>query len=156
MAYLTDVEYINRYGDAETVRLTDEARSGVYDSAKLGAAISDAGDIVDAYLGGRYVVPLAEAPAIIKHITAALAREILHTSRPTDAVTAEADRARRQLEGMSKGTLTLTVPLNSIPAETTGSYSSATSGDGSEPVFTDGKLGPYQSMSGFYGGNWRQ
>ena len=155
MAYLTDAEYLSRYGAAETVRLTDETRSGDYDSEKLGSAISYAGDIVDAYLGGRYIVPLVEAPAIVKHITAALAREILHTSRPTEAVTQEADRARKQLEGMSKGVLTLTVPLSAEPAATTGSSSSATSGDGSEPVFTDNKLAPYQSMSGYLGGNWR-
>ncbi len=155
MAYINAAEYIARYGHAETVRLTDEARSGDYDSAKLGSAIDDATDIVDAYIGKRYVVPLTTPPAIVKHATAALAREILHTSRPTEAVTGEADRARKQLEGISKGLLSLPVPESATQAPSVGSSSSASSGDGSAPVFTDDKLAGYTDFNQYSGGNWR-
>ena len=112
MPYLTQTEYISRYGNAETIRITDETRSGEVDSAKLATAIADASDIIDAYLGSRYLLPLTSVPTLVKHANAALAREILHTSRPLDTVTAEAERVRRQLELIAKGTLTLPLPLN--------------------------------------------
>lgn len=155
MVYLTTAEYLVRYGNAETIRITDETRSNEVDSGKLLAALSDATDIVDAYLGKRYFVPLATPPSIVKHATGALAREILHTSRPTDAVTGEADRARKQLEGIAKGLLSLPLPENATAPGLTGSSISATSGDGSEPVFTDTKLAAFGSLGGYPGGAWR-
>jgi phage gp36-like protein len=155
MSYLTDSEYLARYGHAETTRITDEARSGDYDSAKLGSAISDASDIVDAYIGTRYIVPLESPPSIVRNITGALAREILHTSRPLETVTADADRARRQLENISKGTMTLPAPLAGPAAETTGGRNSSSSGDGLTPVFTDDSLSGYAISTGYPGGAWR-
>lgn len=155
MPYISQAEYLARYGNAETIRITDETKSGEVDSAKLSSAIDDASDIVDAYLGKRYALPLLETPALVKHATKALAREILHTARPLEAVTGEADRVRKQLELIAKGTMILPLPLSGDPLEETGNSGSATSGDGSAPVFTDEALSGFGVHSGTYSANWR-
>jgi phage gp36-like protein len=155
MAYLTDTEYLNRYGNAETIRLTDENRSGAVDTQKLENAIADASDIADSYLGKRYVVPVLSPPALLKHVVAALAREILHTSRPIEAVTNEANRARHQLELISKGTIVLPVPENATPPTETGSFSSASSGDGTAPVFTEAALSGFDINTGYPNSAWK-
>jgi phage gp36-like protein len=86
--YLTAEEYVERYGYAETVRLTDEDKTNTVDGAKLEAAIKDATDLADSYIGTRYTTPLVATPRVVKSIVAALARELLHKSRPTPEVTA--------------------------------------------------------------------
>ena len=105
--YLTGEEYVNRFGVEETVRLTDQDRKGVVDKARLEAALKDATDTVEAYLGVRYDLPLTPVPPLVKGLVAALAREKLHAQRPTVQVTAEADRARTMLRDLSAGRMTL-------------------------------------------------
>jgi len=109
MPYLTQVDYLDRFGEAETIRLTDESKAGVVDEDKLATAISDAEELVDGYLAGRYPIPLASAPGNIKGIVADLARERLHKARPLPAVTEAADRARSLLRDISAGRMVLLV-----------------------------------------------
>lgn len=105
--YLTGDEYVQRFGVEETVRLTDQDRKGVVDKARLTAALKDATDTVEAYLGVRYDLPLTPVPPLVKGLVAALAREKLHAQRPTAQVTAEGDRARSMLRDLSAGRMTL-------------------------------------------------
>ena len=128
--YLTGEEYAARYGTAETVRLTDETRSGIADSTKLEAAIGDASDMADAYIGSRYTVPLLAAPRLVKSIVAALTREALHKTRPTEEVKAAADRARTQLRDIAAGRMTLPIEGGGVVSSAT-DQSAITSRDGS-------------------------
>jgi phage gp36-like protein len=105
--YLTAEEYVARFGEEETVRLTDKDRKQVVDKATLLAALKDATDLVESYLGVRYTLPLSPVPPLVKGLVAALAREKLHSQRPTPQVTAEADRARSMLKDLSAGRMTL-------------------------------------------------
>lgn len=106
-AYLSSDEYVERFGREETIRLTDESRLGNIDEGKLRTAIVDATELTEGYLRNRYDLPLASVPSNIKGIVAALAREFLHRSRPLEAVTASADRARSLLRDISAGRLVL-------------------------------------------------
>lgn len=137
--YLTGEEYALRFGTAEAVRLTDETRSGVADSAKLEAAIGDASDFADGYIATRYTLPLLAAPRVVKSIVAALAREALHKTKPTPEVTAAADRARTQLRDIAAGRMTLPVEGGGTVAATT-DQSAMTSRDGSS-AFRDALSG---------------
>lgn len=105
--YLTQEEYLERYGLAETIRITDEANAGVVDAEKLATAISDATEWTENYLRVRYDLPLASVPSSIKGLIAALAREALHRTRPLQAVTEAADRARQLLRDISIGRVVL-------------------------------------------------
>lgn len=107
--YLSADEYVLRYGKEEAVRLTDEARTGVVDKGKLDAALFDATELTESFLGTRYQLPLASVPPIIQGIVADLARERLHGARPLPQVTANADRARQMLRDLSAGRMVLQI-----------------------------------------------
>ena len=107
--YLTADAYVERYGYNETIRLTDEDKTGQVDKAKIEVALKDATDEADAYIGTRYTTPLLSTPRIVASIVAALTREKLHKTKPTPEVTAAAERARTQLRDIAAGRMTLPV-----------------------------------------------
>lgn len=59
MPYSTQADLLNQLSEQELVELTDDARTGAVDAAKVTAAIKTADATIDAYAGGRYSVPLA-------------------------------------------------------------------------------------------------
>ena len=108
-AYISSDEYVARFGREETIRITDESRLGQIDAPKLQAALNDATEFAEGYLRARYDLPLESPPSLVKAIVAALARELLHKSRPTEAVTKAADRARSLLRDISLGRVVLSL-----------------------------------------------
>jgi phage gp36-like protein len=118
MAYLTQAEYIERFGELETIRVTDESKTGALDVEKLQAAIDGAEEFVDGYLAVRYPLPLASAPELVLEITADLARERLFKTRPLPAVTEAADRARAYLKDLSAGRAVLMIAEEVVVADT--------------------------------------
>lgn len=152
--YLSADEYVLRYGAQETIRLTDETRTNTVDSAKLEQALKDASDFADAYIGTAYDVPLLVAPRIVKAIVGALARELLHKTRPTPEVTAAADRARTQLKDIAAGRMTLPVDSGDPAPTTSGQRDSASTGD-RDDTFKEGVAGYTIGGYGGVAGNWR-
>jgi phage gp36-like protein len=139
--YLTRAEYLTRFGEIETVRLTDEARDGTVDFEKLDAAITGAEEIVEGYLANRYPLPLASTPELVKELVADLARERLHKDRPTPAVTEAANRARLMLRDLSAGRMTLL--LEDIVAESHAPSTPRIALASNGPVFNREKLARY-------------
>lgn len=161
MVYLTTAEYIARFGERETIRLTNEVPGGTtFESDKVDNAIQDAMELVDGYIGPRYATPVASAPRILKGWTAALAREKLYIATGTipDAVKNDADLARKALYDVQKGNMTLPIPEGTDPLVTTGNGSPVSSLDREAPVFAgtgalDGYLPP---IGGSCLPNWRR
>lgn len=152
--YLTGEEYVLRYGEQETVRLTDETRAGVVDGGRLETALRDASDFADGYIGTSYTLPLASVPRVVKSIVAALARELLHKTRPTPEVKDAADRARLQLKDIAAGRMTLPVDVGATAPVSSGSRLARTSGD-SSTAFKDALAG-YSIGAGYAVPRWRQ
>lgn len=142
-AYLTADQYVDIFGQTETIRITDETKAGVIDKAKITAAITSASEFTDAFLGGRYTLPLVDVPPILTGIVADLTRERLHKTRPTAQVTAAADAAREQLKLISKGVMTLNVATGDVAPTANASALPMTSGDGFPSVFTPGVMDGY-------------
>ncbi len=75
------------------------------------SCIRYADELIDAHLRGRYTLPLAEIPTVLRDIAITLVRYRLYTRRPEGAVpdTVKDDHkeARRQLEGLRDNKLTL-------------------------------------------------
>ncbi len=73
--------------------------------------IRNVDELIDAHLRGRYTLPLAEVPTVLRDIAIMLARYRLYTRRAEGAVpdTVKDDNkeARRQLEAIRDGKLTL-------------------------------------------------
>jgi phage gp36-like protein len=152
--YLTADEYVERYGFAETVRITDEDKTGTVDKAKLETALKDVTDEADAYIGTRYTTPLVATPRVVKSIVGALVRERLHKSRPTPEVTAAAERARQQLRDIASGRMTLPVEQGDAAPVIGGNNYATTSGD-SSTTFRDAVAG-FSLAAGTPFANWRQ
>lgn len=156
MAYITQTEYVDRYGEAETIRLTDEDRTRVIDTAKLAEALEDASDFIDGYLAKRYAVPLASAPRLVKGMNAILGRELLHKSLVMPALTEEADRVRQQLKDIARGIMSLPIDPAGVEEATTGSGMSYSSGDGPRPTFSDESFSGFLSPGGSPVACWRR
>jgi phage gp36-like protein len=152
--YLTAEEYVDRYGVTETIRLTDEDRRGVVDGPKLEAAIGDATDTADAYIGTRYTTPLLGVPRIVKSIVASLARENLHKTKPTPEVKDRAELARQQLRDIAAGRMTLPVDQGAEEPVLGGNRIAETSGDAST-TFRDAVAG-FDISGDAYAPNWRR
>ena len=120
-SYLSNADYISKYGEAETKRLTDEAKTGSIDTEKLTEALEDGTVVVESYIGQRYQTPVASPPRLLQTFVGALAREALHKSQKPDAVVEDADRARSQLKDIARGIMTLPIPTGgTAPIETAG------------------------------------
>ena len=102
--YLTVDEYLERFGEPETLDLTADDATGQIDYLKLGGALKDSTEEVDAYLAGRYTLPLAEPyPGVIEGMVADLTRLRLHANAPPEEVRQRAADARTMLKDISKG-----------------------------------------------------
>lgn len=148
MPYLTVDDYVERYGIAETVRVTDESKAGEVNAPKVEKAIADATAEADSYLAVRYVLPIpAPAPEIVVAIVGDLARERLTRARPTELVIANAARARSQLKDLSAGRAS--IPATAAGAAPPGEIPigmAVAAGDGRPRVFNDVALSDFVNI----------
>ncbi|MDR1709658.1 MAG: DUF1320 domain-containing protein [Candidatus Accumulibacter sp.] len=92
----------------------DEAAAAI-DAAVVEEAVRQAEETVDGYLRGRYNLPLAAVPTIVKDMTVSLARHWLYARRPEgnelpDAVTRTYKGAIQMLEALRDNRMTLGSP----------------------------------------------
>lgn len=109
MSYATSADLVARFGEREVIALSDRDGLGQIDAAVIAAAIEQAGDEIDAYLGGRYGLPLAAVPRLLVGVCCDIVRYRLCGSDVT-----ETDPARNRfrdaiklLENIRDGKLTL-------------------------------------------------
>jgi phage gp36-like protein len=152
--YVTAEEYVVRFGQQETVRITDETRSGVVDKGKLETALLGASDLADSYIGRRYTTPLIDTPRVIKTLVGDLAREDLHKMNPPPMVKDAADRARQQLRDIAAGLMTLPVDQGDVEPVIGGNRLAISTGDAST-TFRDGVAG-FSLDAGYPVANWRR
>jgi len=104
MAYVTQQEMIDRFGEDELIQLTDRTGNGTIDADVLERAIDDASAIMDGYIGARYVVPLSDPVPDIVSVTAAdLVRCQLYDSGTVDKAEARCERAMKWLRDVAAG-----------------------------------------------------
>lgn len=125
------------------IQLTDDESLGTVNAGRITEAIAQADSEIDSYCGGRYSVPFATAPGIVKKISVDIAIYNLYSRRVEVIPETRADRyknAIRQLEGISKGTISIGVdPAPSASTQTSNTVLVETS----ERLFTR------ENMSGF-------
>lgn len=109
MAYVTEQELTARFGQDEILALADRDQDGTPDPDVLAQAITDASAEVDSYLGTRYSVPMATAPASIKTAAADIARYRMMDDRPLDEAVKRYDNAIRFLRDVATGRASLGV-----------------------------------------------
>jgi phage gp36-like protein len=125
------------------VNLTDDEDTGSVNQARVDEAIEQADAEIDSYCGGRYSVPFSTTPDIVKKLSVDIAIYNLYSRTLQDFPEVRRERYRnaiRQLEGISKGTVSLGVdPAPSAPTDSAAETNKATD----ENVFTR------DSMEGF-------
>lgn len=142
--YYSQEQYIAAWGMDEALRLTDEEGNEVPDANAFTRAIADASADIDSYLAGRYALPLAApVPRVITSIAAALTREKLHGTFPTDTVTKQADLARKQLRDLAQGVAKLVDAAGVQPSQELPSSNSGIQVSAPPRVFTADKLARY-------------
>lgn len=90
MAYVTQAQLSDRYGDGDLKAWTDDDASGSVDSAVVTAIISDISALIDAAAGQHYTTPLgltdATTAAVVRDVAGSLAGYRLATRRNPDMV----------------------------------------------------------------------
>uniref|UniRef100_UPI0035C76D3C gp436 family protein n=1 Tax=Serratia quinivorans TaxID=137545 RepID=UPI0035C76D3C len=113
--YCTLADLLEQVPEQTLIELTNEV-VGFDERPPVNASVVEsciryAGELIDAHLRGRYTLPLAEVPTVLRDIAITLVRYRLYTRRPEGAVpdTVKDDHklAVRQLEGIRDAKLTL-------------------------------------------------
>jgi phage gp36-like protein len=134
MAYADFDDVLRRYTPLETLIGSGDVYVTTADICSI--FIADAEGIVDAYLSGRYVIPLASEP-LLTSVTADIALfRVLSDRAPRvpEFMVGRHDRAIQTLEMLRDGKMNLTASSQSV---TSGGDQEAWSNvvDGSNPVF---------------------
>lgn len=112
MAYAATADMIDRFGEAEMVRLTTPAGQAMEEvgDASASRALADASGQIDSYLRPRYRVPLDPVPAEIRRAACMLARYDLSMGdgrAPSDQTAKARDDVIAWLRSLAAGTATL-------------------------------------------------
>lgn len=107
MAYCTKQDLIDRFGETEVGRLSDRSMQGIIDDAVLDQVVADADAEIDGYLAGRYRLPLASVPVLLRRIACNLVRFYLYTTAAPEDVRAAYDDAVKSLRGIARGEISL-------------------------------------------------
>ena len=113
MAYATQQDLIDRFGESEVIALTDRSDppAGAVDAAVAALALSDADSEIDVYVGRRYTLPLEPVPTVLVRVACDIARYRL--SDDADVLTEEVSNryngALRLLRDLAAGKATLGV-----------------------------------------------
>ncbi len=111
MAYTTEADLTDRYGERMLVLLTDRATpaTGTIDSTVVDAAIAGTEAVINGYLASRYALPLSSVPALISEIAEAIAIWKMHLAAPDPKIEADYRTAMKLLSDIAAGTVRLEV-----------------------------------------------
>ncbi len=111
MTYATTQQLEDRFGHRLLLDLTDRADPpvGQIDVDVVDRVLTDTDALIDGYLKGRYVLPLAETPPLIVDLALTIAIYKLHTYSPDPKIEEDYKMALRSLEMVGKGTIRLPV-----------------------------------------------
>ena len=137
MTYATLDDLVERAGIAEIRQIADRDRDGTPDPAVVEAALQDADDAINGYVGARYDVPLASVPPQLRPWAVSIARYILHRNGAPNHVAQDYKDAIAALKDVARGLIALPVaPGDTAPTAVTGQTMAAHP----PQVFTPAKL----------------
>lgn len=115
--YATRQDMIDRFGEPEIRQLTDrrDPPAGAIDDAVLTEALEDADGMLDSYLAGRYTLPLADVPKILKRYACDITRFFLWKDNAGDTVRRAYEDAEKFLKAVAAGTVSLGLDADNQP-----------------------------------------
>jgi phage gp36-like protein len=130
MAYATRQDMIDRFSEAELVQLTDKdaVRADSIVETVLERALADASATINAYLAGRYTLPLDPSPEILRLLACDIARYYLQIQEAGAQVKARYEGAVKFLGRVASGEIRLGVDAAGAPPAATGTRVQFSSG----------------------------
>lgn len=116
MAYATQQNLVDRFGESEIVRISDRDGNGSVDAAIVAKSLADADAEIDGYLGKVYALPLAEVPARVTDLAQDIALYKLYPSNPPEDVQRRYKDAVAFLRDVAKGVAVLPIATGDVPA----------------------------------------
>lgn len=117
MPYATVTDLQDRLGEPRLMQLTDigDPQVGLVDTAVAQKALDDAAAEIDGYLVGRYALPLASPPAMLRVHACTIAHYRLLGSAVDEATAADHKAVRELLTKVAEGKVLL-MPPSEAPA----------------------------------------
>lgn len=111
MPYATLQNLTDRVGAELLLQLADRSSPpvGAVDDAVVARALNDADAVIDGYLAGRYVLPLASVPPLLVDLAGAIALYKLHIVKPEGKIEDDYKDAIASLVKISTGVIRLPV-----------------------------------------------
>lgn len=134
MPYTTLENLETRYGAREIVDLADRDRDGVADAGVVDAAIAQADQIIDSYLGSRFTVPLLKVPGLVGVCADAIARYQLAPEQVTEKIKEDYTRALKWLGEIRDGKMDVGIATDDSAPEVEGGGPRHTEGRPAFPV----------------------
>lgn len=110
MPYASAADLETRFGADEVLQLADRNGDGVIDDGVIDVALAEAAAEIDVYLAGRYALPLASTPSVLVRLACDIARYRLMADNPLEEARKRYEDARRLLEGIAVGRVSLGLP----------------------------------------------
>ncbi len=107
--YASAQDFIDAFGQPETIMLTnlDDAAATTPNLVPLDKALTDATALIDAYVGGRYVLPLTVVSTVVHRYCLDIARYMLDRIRSREDVRVRYEDALKFFESVVKGHVSL-------------------------------------------------
>lgn len=117
MPYAIQADMVNRFGETEVIQLTDRANIGEIDAVVLANSLASAEQEINAYLDGRYTVPLVTVPLIVRDFTCDISRYRLCSAEvvETDEIRNRYKDAIKFFENVAKGVISLGLNSANLP-----------------------------------------
>jgi phage gp36-like protein len=111
MTYCTLDQLTDRYGEPMLVDLTDRAAepTNEIDTEVIDRALADADAVIDGYLKGRYLLPLASTPPLLCDLAQVIAVYKLHRNAASEKIRKDYEDAMRSLREIASGAIRLDV-----------------------------------------------
>jgi phage gp36-like protein len=122
MTYAVLADLVTRAGIEEIRAIADRNGDGEPDGLVVAAALVQADQLINGYVGTRYSLVMTEVPAIMVGWATSIARYLLHAQGAPDHVAQDYKEALAALKDVAKGLISL--PLSS--GATVGSGDSGT------------------------------
>jgi len=110
MGYATQGDMETRFGVDEILQLSDRENVGVADAGVIAAALADADNEIDGYVGVLYALPLGVTPPILLRLACDMARFFLYKDLASEQVRQAYEDAVDRLKRIANGTLKLPLP----------------------------------------------
>lgn len=109
MAYATQQDIVDRFGEDELFVIADRDHDGAIDSNVVTGALDDATDEINAYVGQRYHLPVVSAPPVLTRLCVdiALYRLSSNSAAYTEEKRQRYEDALRFLDGLATGRFSL-------------------------------------------------